>query len=225
MAGEAQNQAIEKAVPFERAWQDVRADGDIQFTAAPPTAPEKITETPQWWLDAIKWLSELFSGLPNVGPVLQIIMWLLLAIGLLAVLWMISSRYWERRRSQGKPEEDWQPDAAVARRLLAEAEALAAKGEYDEATHLLLHHVIEDIEKRRPDLLFPSHTAREIGNIDSLPHTARAMFTVIAGHVERAIFAAAPIDQDAWLASRDAYRTFSLADSWRVTMPSAQAGR
>ena len=42
---------------------------------------------------------------------------------------------------------------AIARRWLEEADALAGKGQFEEAVHLLLYRSIEDIEKQRPDLL------------------------------------------------------------------------
>jgi hypothetical protein len=43
------------------------------------------------------------------------------------------------------------------------------------------------------------------------------MFAVIAGQVERGLFAALPIDEGGWRASRDAYTGFALRESWRVT--------
>ena len=42
------------------------------------------------------------------------------------------------------------------------------------------------------------------------------MFSVIASHVERGVFAAAPIGKEGWSAARNAYGEFALADSWKA---------
>ncbi len=196
----------------------MRADDDIQFAGKKPDPPE---DPPQWWTDFLEWLSEVMGpvseALADAWPVIRIVLLALLAIGVLALLWVILSPYiedWRRRRSAVK-QEPWQPDQGTARRLLEEADALAAKGQFDEAAHLLLFRSIEEIEKRRPDLLRPSNTAREIERFDSLPDAARNMFAVIAGHVESGIFAAAPIGEKGWTASRNAYGEFALAENWR----------
>lgn len=217
VAKDAGAQADNGNASFDAAWKDVRADDDIQFSNIPAKPPEK---PPEWWTDFLKWLSDAMSpaaeGLVAAWPVLRIILLVLLILGVLTVLWVILSPYWQDWRSRSpQQEEEWRPDQTAARRLLDEADALAGKGQFDEAAHLLLFRSIEDIEKRRPDLLRPSNTSREIERFDSLPDTARAMFAVIAGHVERGVFAARPIGEEGWTASRNAYGAFALADSWR----------
>jgi len=122
---------------------------------------------------------------------------------------------WRERRPK-TIEEEWRPEEGVARRWLEEADALAGKGQFEEAVHLLLYRSIEDIERRRPDLLRPSNTSREIERFESLPDRARNMFAVIAGHVECGVFAATPIGEDDWKASRKAYGDFALAASWKA---------
>ena len=42
------------------------------------------------------------------------------------------------RGSETEAEDAWRPDAGAAQVLLSEADALAARGDYDEAVHLLL---------------------------------------------------------------------------------------
>jgi hypothetical protein len=202
---------------FDAAWRDVRGDEEIQFSNITPKPPEP---PPEWWTDFLEWLSDALApaaeGLVAAWPTLRIILIVLLAAGVLTLLWVILSPYWQDWRSRKpKAEEEWLPDQTAARRLLEEADVLADKGQFDEAAHLLLFRSIEDIEKRRPDLLRPSNTSREIERFDSLPETARAMFAIIAGHVERGIFAATPIGEEGWTASRNAYGEFALADSWR----------
>lgn len=197
---------------FDTAFGEVRGQSDIQFDASfakPPDPP------PEWWDDVSKWLTDFLEpvakAIAYVWPVLSKLLIGALIIGVLALLWVILAPYiadWRERRANAVP--DWTPDKEVARRLLEEADALAAAGRYDEAAHLLLYRSIEDIEARRPELLRPSTTAREIGAFHALSERARSAFGVIAGHVEASFFARRPLDRGAWDSSREAYRAFAL---------------
>lgn len=218
MATDAQVQGDSNTASFNVAWDDVRADADIQFT---PTPAPKPPELPQWWLDFLDWFGELIrpllEAIAAAWPILRILLLVLLAAGVLTLLWVILAPYVEQWNGRKRPPEDnWQPQPAAARELLGQAEALAAMGQFDQAVRLLLHRSIADIEKRHPHLLRPSSTSREIERFDSLPETARAMFAVIAGQVERGIFAALPIDESGWRLSRDAYAGFALKETWRI---------
>ncbi|MGB5724502.1 MAG: hypothetical protein WBM39_08795 [Parasphingorhabdus sp.] len=202
---------------FDGAWDDVRADANIQYTPTPAPEPPEV---PQWWRDFLDWLGEfltpLFEAIAAAWPILRILLLVLLVAGVLTLFWVILSPYIQQWRGRKRPpEEIWQPQPDAARKLLAQAEALAAAGQFDQAVRLLLQHSIADIEKRRPDLLRPSSTSREIERFDSLPETARAMFAVIAGQVERGIFAALPVDESGWRISRDAYARFALKETWQ----------
>lgn len=204
---------------FEAAYKDVRADEDIQFAVEQFKPPE----IPQWWKDLSAWLEQLFVPVAEVivyaWPVLKYVLLGLLAAGVLALIWVILAPYieeWRGRQPRVKDEQEWRPEEGAARRWLEEADVLAGKGQYDEAAHLLLYRSIEDIERRRPHMLRPSNTAREIERFESLPDRARNMFAVIAGYVERGIFGATPIGQDGWTAARNAYGEFALADSWKA---------
>ena len=217
MAKRAIGQGDNGDAAIDAAWKEVRADTDIQFANI---VPKPKAQPPEWWNNFLQWLTDALTPaaemMVSAWPMLRIILLVLLVAAVLTVLWVILSPYWSdwRARKSGQKDE-WRPDEGAARRLLEEADALAANGQFDEAAHLLLFRSIEDIEERRPDLLRPSNTSREIERLHSLPQTARAMFAVIAGQVERGIFAANPIGEEGWRASRDAYSAFALADSWR----------
>ena len=217
MANDAQVQGDQDGVAFEAAWKAVRADEDIQFNGTPAKPPDP---PPQWWTDFLEWLGDALAPIGefigDAWPVLRIVLLGLLAAGVLTLLWVILSPYLDQwRRRKPEPDEEWRPEQGAARLLLEEADSLAGKGMFDEATHLLLFRSIEDIENRRPDLLRPSNTSREIERLDKLPETARNMFGVIAGYVERGVFAAIPIGEDGWRESRNAYGQFALSDTWR----------
>jgi hypothetical protein len=197
---------------FDTAYTDVRGDADIQFSASVAKPPEP---PPEWWGDVIDWLADvlgpLASALSAAWPVLSKLLIGALVVGIAVMLWIILAPYiadWREQRAVTTP--DWAPDQAVARRLLEEADALAAAGRYDEAAHLLLYRSFEDIAARRPGLLRPSTTAREIGAFEALSQRARTAFAVIAGHVEASFFARRPLDRSAWDSSREAYRAFAL---------------
>ncbi|GGB65402.1 hypothetical protein [Blastomonas aquatica] len=197
---------------FDTAYTQVRGESDIQFApsfAKPPDPP------PEWWSDVTRWLSEVLGPLAQAlsasWPVLSKLLLGALVVGVAALLWVILAPYiadWRERRAVATA--DWAPDRAQARKLLEEADALAAQERFDEAAHLLLYRSIEDIAVKRPELLRPSTTAREIGAFEALSARARSAFSVIAGHVEASFFARRPLDRQAWDSSREAYRAFAL---------------
>ncbi|MEZ5708519.1 MAG: hypothetical protein R3E02_03910 [Blastomonas sp.] len=206
---------VEKRDGFDEAYASVRGDEAIQYVTPSAKLPES---PPDWLLDLLRWIGE---ALGPVGKVLAII-WPFLRIGLLVLLavavailiYVVLRPYldaWRERKARPKAEQ-WVPDREIARQLLAEADALAGEGRFDEAAHLLLFRSIEDIEKRKPDLLTPSNTAREIGALSVLSERARAAFGVISSHVEASFFARRPLDRDAWDASRSAYSRFALEE-------------
>lgn len=228
VAKNAQEQGGNESASFDAVWKDVRADEDIQFVAAKPEPPE---EPPQWWTDFLEWLQDVLGPVAEVvvefWPVLRILLLVLLAAGILTLLWIIVAPYVEewRNRPATDRSEEWRPEQGAARKLLEEAEALAAQGRFKDAVHLLLFRSIEDIERRRPDILRPSSTSREIGRFESLPENARNMFAVIAREVEQGIFAGAPIGEKGWTVSREAYGAFALAETWRGGKSDQRKGR
>lgn len=121
---------------------------------------------------------------------------------------------WQKNAAPAEEQGAWRPDHSAARHLLAEAEALASAGDFEEAVHLLLRRSVEDIAARRPDFLLPSLTARDIAAAASLPDRAREAFGAMARIVERALFARRPVGQPGWLEARAAYERFAFPGSW-----------
>ena len=99
---------------------------------------------------------------------------------------------------------------AEAEALLSDADALAAQGRYGEAVRLLLARSIGQIANRRPDLVHPSSTARELSRLDALPDAGRRAFAAIARSVERALFALEDLTERDWNEARAAYADFAL---------------
>ena len=179
----------------------LRANPDIQFDLphAPPPRP------PVHW---------------NI-PGLDFLFWPLVAIGAALIVFVIARTVYFRLQTgpgevRAEPEpEKWRPEEKVARALLAEADAMAEAGRYDEAARLLLHRSLEDIAARRPRLLRPALTSREIARVSALPDMVRGAFAAMAAPVERSLFGGRTLDRSAWEEARAAYGEFALPGSWR----------
>jgi len=179
----------------------LRADKDVQFDL-PQVPPPKMPDV------------------HGPGFDLSILFWILVAVGAAFILYLIVRAIMNRVRSG--PDEvsaerevaAWRPEEQVARALLAEADAMAAAGRYDEAARLLLHRSLEDIAKRRPKLLRPALTSREIARVGALPDAVRGAFAAMAAPVERSLFGGRPLDRSAWEQARVAYGDFALPKAW-----------
>lgn len=204
------------AQPVDAEWlakvhKQLLADGSIQFDL-----PMLVQPTPPVWL------RPFLDALAKIGPYMIYLFWgaviigvaviaLLVALEAKGVAWRLP---WRRARKQAEAEEAWRPDAAAAQILLSEADALAARGDYDEAVHLLLRRSVADIAGRLPDLLRPSLTSRDIATAPSLPSRARQAFSEIARIVEAALFARRPVGAEGWRQARGAYERFAFRDAW-----------
>jgi len=199
------------------AQQQMMRDPSLQFGFG-KVAPPPVTHLPKW-LEAI--LDAIGQALHFIAPALGWIFIGGLVLALLAVLFFIVREFvrarWPELLKRGpaapKPAE-WRPEAAVARALLEEADKLAAAGRYGEAVRLILHKSIEDIEGRRPRLVRPAYTAREIGRLSDIPDNARGVFVGIAGVVEKSFFGGEPLDAPGFSACRKAYETFAFPGAW-----------
>jgi hypothetical protein len=194
-----------------KAHQQLISDKSIQFglpAYVPPQPPD--------------WLKPLLDLLSSLGPYMIYLFWgavisgaaiilLLVFLEMKGIAWRLP---WQRARRETEAEEAWRPDAGAAQILLSEADALAARGDYDEAVHLLLRRSVADIAGRLPDFLRPSLTARDIAAAASVPARARAAFTEIARIVEAALFARRPVGAEGWRQARGAYERFVFRDAW-----------
>jgi hypothetical protein len=219
---------------FAAAHEALKADSSIQFSLQPAPPPP---EPPRWLRDALEALGDFFepvgrffqwigSFMPD-APYARILLWTVLAAAALGFAILIYRRLsegewrlWRPRRPSGVPlepeeEEAWAPEAAPARSWLREADALAAEGRYAEAVHHLLFRSIEDISRRRPRLVRPALTSRELAAAEALPPPARSLFARIAGLVERSLFGGRPVEAADWTAARTAYADLVLPGTWR----------
>lgn len=218
---------------FAQAWHSLRADSSIQFHL---TAPAPPPQSPEWLRAILKWIAKvlepvgrflgwLWSFLPDAG-IVRFILWTVIALGAAALLWALYNRIvhgeWRLRPprralpAELAEEEEWRPDEAGARSWLEEADALAGQGRFAEAIHHLLFRSVEDIARRRPNLVRPALTSRELAAAQLIPGRARELFASIARQVERSLFGGRTVGEGDWLEARDAYSNFALASAWRA---------
>ncbi|HET9640107.1 MAG TPA: DUF4129 domain-containing protein [Allosphingosinicella sp.] len=215
------------------AHEALKADPSIQFNLQPAPPPP---QPPQWLRDFFEWLGDVlepvgrffqwFGSFMPDAPYARILLWTVLAAAALGFAIMVYRRIrdgeWRlprRRRPVAIPvdaeEEAWAPEAAPARSWLREADALAAQGLYAEAVHHLLFRSIEDIGRRRPRLVRPALTSRELAAAEALPPPARSLFSRIAGLVEHSLFGGRPVAAADWTAARAAYADLVTPGTWR----------
>jgi hypothetical protein len=185
-----------------RDWEAIRASSDIQFAPLPPMEPPQVPD----WLAALgRFLQGMFGP---VGEWLGV-GWPTVEKGLIALAVLLVLVLRRLRRRAAEPQATWAPDRDEALALLEDADALAAAGRFDEATHLLLRRSVGQIGEARSDWVRPASTARELGSLAALPAAARAAFAVIAARVERSRFALRPLTEADWQTAREAYARFA----------------
>jgi hypothetical protein len=188
---------------FAEAHRQLLGDATIQFSLPSPEPPP---QPPQW----------VGGSLPFV----QTLFWVAIAAIILFVLYLIVRHFsgsefgWRRKAKEEAPDVSWRPEAGEARELLGEADALAAQGLYGEAARLLLYRSIEDIDDKKPDLVRPALTSRDICALEQIPQRPRSAFARIAAMVERSLFAGRALVSDDWAACRAAYQEFAFAEGW-----------
>jgi len=196
----------------QEAWRAVRDDSDIQYE---PLPPPDIPEPPAWLRALGEFLADIFApvarAFAGAWPVLQ---WVLVAVGVILLVLLIARILGvpldRLRRKVPEQQPKFALDREESEALLSDADALAAEGRYGEAVRLLLARSIGQIANRRPDLVHPSSTARELSRIEALPEAARRAFTAIARSVERALFALEDLSERDWTDARAAYADFAL---------------
>lgn len=230
---QAARAAAEAQARLAAAHAQLKADGAIQFDlppAPPPPAPPAWIKAFGDWLGDVlspvgRFLAWLFSWMPD-APYARIILWTMIALLVGGIGWIVYERIrhgvWRipkwRRTAQAEETADniWPVAEAPARAWLREADALAEQGQFAEAVHHLLIRSIEDIGRRRPQLVKPALTARDIAAAKAIPPGPRDLFAGIASVVERSLFGGRPVDGDDWGRCRAAYADFAAGRSWAL---------
>ena len=202
---------------LDRAHAEFLKDGELQLTR--PEQEIEVVEPPQ----PPGWLEAIMRFLESLGPLFQIIFYLAVAAVAAGILYFlfgeaIRMRLGFKKEKPEKPADDIlpdiRPDAARARSLLEEADALAREGRFAEAVHLLLFRSIEDIQERVDGGVPTSLTAREIAGLGKLPERARRALRPIIQIVENSFFGGRAVDADGWQNARRSYEDFAFGEGW-----------
>ncbi len=164
------------------------------------------------------WLEMLLQALGALAPVLRYLFWGGLILGVAVIAWLVIREFLGRRRVKAQAAAaaaDWRPTEDAARTLLEDADRLAAEGRFGDAVHLLLFRSIEDIGGRRPGLVRPGLTSRDIAALEAMPNAARQAFAAIAQAVERSFFGGRPVGAEDFAQCRREYEAFAFAEGWR----------
>lgn len=159
-----------------------------------------------------------------LGPVFSFIGWILLGLIGLGVLYALYLMFGDMSLGRGNqkekdPEDDislidnLRPEERRARALLEDADALAAKGQFAEAVHLLLFRSIDEIQEKK-GAVARSLTAREIGSLGFLPQDIRDALSPIIRIVERSFFGGRPVNAESWQEARASYESFAFGGAW-----------
>lgn len=226
--------SVEASPDFVAAHQALKADSSVQFNL---TRPDPPPQPPQWLRDFFEWLGnalkpverffDWIGGFMPDAPFARFLLWTLLAVAAATLILLIFQRLrhgqwrlpWGRKDELPylpAEEEEWAPGAAPVRSWLEEADALAGQGRFSEAIHHLLLRSIEDIARRRPRLVRPALTSRELATSDGIPGAARELFAAITLMVERSLFGGRDVGRSEWDSARAAYADFALAKAWKA---------
>lgn len=199
---------------FQRAHDALLADRTLQLKLPIPKPDPPPKPPPEW----LKGVGEFFNAM---GPVFSVVFWVLVIAGIaLLVFFIVRALWgaelgWTRKAKSKEQPVDWRPDRERARVLLEDADALADQGRFDEAAHMLLLRGVADIIARRPKLIGPSLTSRDIAALPEIPDQARPAFAEIAELVERSWFGGRALSREGWLQARSAYERMIFAEAWR----------
>lgn len=205
--------AVDSVVPQpagqDRVWQTLIRHRDIQFAFPDSAAKEPMP----------LWLRRLLDFLHRHSAWLEYAGWALLAAGALVLAYFLVRHILKRGWAQAEappmhPLPAWQPDVQQARLLLRDADTLAAQGRFEEAAHMLLLVCIQELGERRPGLVLPALTSREIAHLEVLSPQARRVFSQIALVVERCLFGARTLGAEDFARVRTAFEQFTIPDSW-----------
>ncbi len=204
-----------------RAHARLLADHSLQFRFAPLTLPPP---PPAWLLNLIKMLQAAGRFLHALGPVGQVLFWVvvgLVILTLVVLLARVGVRGWRASRSRDAKTVlarveplSLRPTPQRAAALLEEADRLAGEQRFAEAAHVLLFRTIADLQGRRPRALRPALTSRDIAVLAELPPPARQAFGTIAERVEHSFFGGRALGAGDFSVCRAAYLAFASPQSW-----------
>lgn len=182
---------------------------DLQLTFSTPKTPPPPPD----------WLESLVEMLRAVAPAMGVVLWSALIALAALVAWLVLREFVSlpggRRKTRKDAPAVLRPEAAAAQALLEDADRLAAERRFAEAVHVLLFRSVDDINSRRPGLVQPALTGRDISGLPAIPEEPRDAFSRIVQTVELSLFGAREVDEETFRQRRRDYQIFAFSEAWR----------
>lgn len=154
----------------------------------------------------------------TLGLVAWSLLWLIvIATVVLAVAWLVLLLFDPSRRWRARPDESGDvsrgedPPAGLSAAPLGDAEALAARGEYAEAIHVLLLRTLDELRRRIDTSFADSLTSREIVTSLKMPRAARVALADLVTAVELTYFGGRRPARDQYVRCREHFERFAAA--------------
>lgn len=151
-----------------------------------------------------------------LGPLVYWLAWIALVVAGVLVVGFLVREAWRSRGSSSRHEPPPSPSprepatpagrAAVSPPSMAEIEALAARGDFGEAVHLLFLLVLERLRRQGRLVLSSAVTGREALGQAHLPEEPRRALADLVSAVERFHFADLELTREDWERSRETHR-------------------
>lgn len=185
----------------------------------PEARPDQPRETSNGTGPIVRAIAAFFRA---IGPVLGYLLLIIIVFAVLAGLYMVFgdavALRGRQKEKSSRPDvssvPNLRPEQARAHALLEDADALAARGRFAEAVHLLLFRSIDEIQEKRAGAIGRSLTSREIGALGILPDPVREALLPIIRIVERSFFGGRDVDETGWKEARASYETFAFGEAW-----------
>lgn len=207
------DRAIQKTLPGMGGGGQRRAQPDPQLEQ--PRRPRPAPQPPQR------------SEASGVGDIGKLVLWAIAIVAGIALLYFVLRELLSLRRGAGKKRFE-ETDATVKARvtaadgeerpatLLDEADALAARGAFGEAIHLILMHSLGRLEDVSQRALGRSLTAREILRGTPIPARARELLAAIVGASELTHFGGRDAGEADYRRCREAFQGFAAETEARA---------
>ncbi|MCB9832750.1 MAG: hypothetical protein H6807_09770 [Planctomycetes bacterium] len=148
-------------------------------------------------------------GSVDLGPILEFLGKLLLAVAVLVIIGLVVTNLADRRRRRRRQAEAASASATLKsvdlRVDMAEVESLAAAGRYSEAIHLLLLRTIGELVRLARVEIRRAWTSREIAGRIPLEDEPRADLHDLVHRAELGHFAERPSEPQDYAAARAAF--------------------
>jgi hypothetical protein len=155
----------------------------------------------------------------NLGAGAKVVLWTVVAVAAAALLYLIFKEVsgmrvrWRRKPATAGAagEMTYEEEIDEGDRLVAEADQLAAQGQFAEAIHLLLVHGLRRLEVDGMGGIRRAFTAREVLRRSSLPRRAKDLLAVVVAAVEFSHFGGRSADAKIYGDCRTAFLSFTEA--------------